>query len=279
MSPELLTAYQSAQFGKAARMRMWLFIAQLLVAVPAAVSVVVENGRELYWLALIGALLVILYWGLQAAYRRSREGAQAARRAGLISNGLGISYSAAEVRDLRQKFVVTEGVAFACRDPDYYASELPPGYGRLAELVEESAFYTAHLQAKSAIVMRVIIVCFLVAFAIIAFVGLPYTATDTMMVVVRIAMAFLVFVLSTDVFGAMVAHKHAAADSKEIYMRLSRARAAKFPESDVLLALSDYNAVIEAAPEVVPYVYGFCRTGLDQRWREYQRDAARSEAE
>ncbi len=61
-------------------------------------------------------------------------------------------------------------------------------------------------------------------------------------------------------------------------MRLSRARAAGFPQNDVLLALSDYNAVVEGAPEVVPYAYKLGRGELDKRWREYQRDAARSEA-
>ena len=61
---------------------------------------------------------------------------------------LGLSFSAAESRDLRQKFAVTETAASACLDPDYYASELPPGDGRLAELIEESAFYTAHLQGN-----------------------------------------------------------------------------------------------------------------------------------
>lgn len=279
MTPELLTAYQSAQFGRASRLRVWLFVAQLLVAVPAAISVVVENGTILYWLALAGALIAILYWALQASYRRFREGAQAARRAGLIANGLAISFSAAENRDLRQKFAVTEGAASACIDPDYYASELRPGYGRLAELLEESAFYTAHLQSKSAMVMRAIVVLVLAIFAVIAFVGLPYAASDTMMVVVRIALAFLVFILSTDVFGAMVAHKHAATESRDVYMSLSRARAAGFPHADVLLALSDYNAVIEAAPEVVPYIYQFCRNDLDQRWREYQRDASRTEVQ
>lgn len=277
MKPELLTAYQSAQFARAARLRIWLFLAQLLVAVPAAISVVVENGTVLYWLALVGTLIAIAYWALQANYRRYREGAQAARRAGLIANGLGGRFSAAELRDLRQRFAVTEKAASSCIDPNYYASELQCGYGRLAELIEESAFYTAQLQAKSASVMRLVVVIFLAIFAVVAFAGLPYAASDTMMVVIRIALAFLVFVLSTDVFGAMVAHRHAAADAKDIYTSLSRARAAGFPQNDVLLALSDYNATIEAAPEVVPYIYKYFRSDLDERWREYQRDTARPE--
>ncbi len=279
MQPELFTAYQAAQFARASRLRVGLFFAQLLVAIPAALSVVVENGTGLYWLALIGTLIAVAYWGLQASYNRFREGAQAARRAGLIANGLGIAFSAAEVRDLRQRFAITGSVASGSLNADYYASELEPGYGRLAELIEESAFYTAHLQRKSAAVMHVVVVGFLAVFSVIAFVGLPYAATNTMLVVVRIALAFLVFVLSTDVFGALVAHRRAGEDSKDIYMRLSRARACAFPQSDVLLALSDYNAVVEAAPEVIPYVYPLCRYGLDQHWREYQRDAARSESQ
>lgn len=279
MNPELLTGYQSAQFARAARLRIWLFLAQLAVAIPAAISVVVENGTSLYWLALAGGLLATVYWALVVFYGRFRDGAQAARRAGVLADGLGVRYSAAELRELRQRFVIDERAASACINPDYYASELPPGYGRLAELLEESAFYTAHLQAVSGLVMRVIVVVFLATFSIVAFVGLPYATTDALMVLIRVALAFLVFILSTDVFGAMIGHKHAANNAKDIYMRLSAARAAKFPHGDVLLGLSDYNAVVEAAPEVVPYIYNWRRADLDQRWREYQRDASRSEVQ
>lgn len=277
MKPERLTGYQTAHFKEASKLRVRLFFVQLFLALPAAASVVVQDGKAVYWLAVVGAILSIVWWVLQAKYRRYREAAQSARRAGLIANGLGTSFSPAEFRDLRQKFVVTEDAAIASEDENYYASTLPCGFGRLAELIEESAFYTSKLQSISAFWMRVIVAGFAALFAVLAFGWLPYSGADTMMTIVRIGFAFLVFVLSTDVFGAMLAHAQAARDAKEIYQRLGRARSDKFPQSDVLLALSDYNAIIEAAPESIPFAYDLSRVDLDKKWREYQTDCLSEE--
>ena len=47
---------------------------------------------------------------------------------------------------------------------------------------------------------------------------------------------------------------------------------AGYPLPDVLFAMTDYNAAIEGAPEIVPYAYKLLRKDLDQRWRDYQAD-------
>jgi hypothetical protein len=48
-----LVGYLRAEFSKASRLRVWLFILQLAAAVPAAVAVVIpdNDGDALYWLA------------------------------------------------------------------------------------------------------------------------------------------------------------------------------------------------------------------------------------
>jgi hypothetical protein len=47
---------------------------------------------------------------------------------------------------------------------------------------------------------------------------------------------------------------------------------AGYPIVDVLLAMSDYNATVESAPESVPYAYEIYAKYLNQRWKEYQAD-------
>jgi len=242
------------------------------LAVPAAVSVIVEDGVTLYWLAAAGAFLAIVWWLLEGRYQRVRDAAQAARRAGLIANGLPGSFSPGEHRDLREKFVVTEDEASAAENPDYYASEQQKGPGRLAEMIEESSFYTARLQEISAFIMRLLVAAFGVGFIVLALAAVPLGRDELMMTVIRVAFAIFVFVLSSDVYGAMRRHSRAASGARDVYRRLCNARAIGYPQPDVLLALSDYNAIIEAAPESVPFAYEAWKDRLNTRWREYQAD-------
>jgi len=54
--------YLRAEFEKAARLRMWLFVLQLAVALPGALAVVIPDqyGGALYWLVIAGFVLLVL---------------------------------------------------------------------------------------------------------------------------------------------------------------------------------------------------------------------------
>src|ERR1700721_1093629 len=90
-----LVGYLRAESAKASRLRVWLFLLQLATAVPAAVAVLISDYHNelLYWLAFIGAVLVIVWWFLNGHYTRVRKAAQAARRAALLLGGLNESLS------------------------------------------------------------------------------------------------------------------------------------------------------------------------------------------
>lgn len=62
-------------------------------------------------------------------------------------------------------------------------------------------------------------------------------------------------------------------------MRLVTAEGQGYPEADVLLAMVDYNAAVESAPESVPYAYKLSEKKLNKLWAEYKvdREAARQE--
>jgi hypothetical protein len=269
-----LVGYLRAEFAKASRLRVGLFFVQLAAAVPAAVAVLIPDhyGDVLYWLAFAGALLLVVWWFLKGHYTRIRTAAQAARRGALLLGGLNEPLSPGEAEALRERFTVSGVTAAKCEKADYYATRLPPGSARLGEMLEESAFYSEHLQRISAFVMLGVLVFFAIAFIVITFGITPYIGRDTGQSIMRVFLALLVFGMSADVVGAYRAHRDAARDIKDIRRRLITADAACYPTADVLLAFADYNAAVESAPESVPWAYERRKEYLNERWAEYQRD-------
>lgn len=78
--------------------------------------------------------------------------------------------------------------------------------------------------------------------------------------------------MPSDVLGAYLSHKRAARAIEEVRTRLITADRSGYPLEDVLLAMVDYNAAVESAPESVPLAYRFTERDLNQRWAEYLSD-------
>lgn len=272
LSQKILVGYLRAEFAKAATRRVWLFFMQLAIAVPAAVSVVVVDAFWTYVLAVIGVALLIIWWALNTSYMAARNAAHAARRAALLSGGILDKYSPSEILSLKRRLTVSEAEAKKFEKDDYYATMQPVGPRRLGEMLEESAFYSADLQRASATSMLFVIGIFTAVAAMAALSALPFIERDNLLLVVRIGLSVLVFIMSSDVLGAYVAHKGAARSIDEIRGRLIAADRSDYPQADVLLAMVDYNAAVESAPESVPFAYRFSEKGLNQKWAEYQRD-------
>jgi hypothetical protein len=141
-------------------------------------------------------------------------------------------------------------------------------------MLEESALYSEHLQRISSYVMLGVLWFFLIVFFGIAFAATPFIEREAAFLVLRVFLALIVFVMSSDVLGAYQEHKSAAKEIRDIRQRLSVADANGYPFPDVLLAMTDYNAAVEGAPESVPWLYDWYASDLDQRWKEYQADRA-----
>lgn len=280
LTSDNLVGYLRAEFGKAALLRKWLFGLQLAAALPAAISVVVPDTEKIliYLLAVAGIVLLVAWCAVGFFYGKARSAANAARRGALLLGGLGQSLSTSEIQSLRGRFTVDSADAQKCEDPNYYATTQPPGPARLAEMLEESAIYSEALHRTSAYAMLGILLLFVGVATTAVILGTPYATRDTAFVTGRIILAALVFVLSSDVLGAFLSHLSAATDIKEIRHRLMTADRAGYPLPDVLLVMTDYNAAIEAAPEIVPNAYKILRSNLDQRWRDYQADRANDRA-
>ncbi|MBT1159573.1 hypothetical protein J1C56_28875 [Aminobacter anthyllidis] len=269
LSPEILVGYLRKEYKSAASHRVFLFWLQLLVALPGAISVITIDETLTYFLTIGAVVLLVIWWLAYSRYQRTRDAAETARRTALLVGGLGYKMSADETLAFRAKMTISEEEAEASIKADYYNTRIPAGPARLAEMLHESAFYTAALQKISAFAMMALFVVLVVAFAAVAFAALPYVEHATALIIMRIFLALMVFWMSTDVLGACLAHRSAAAEIERVKTRLQIARKDNYPLHDVMMIMGDYNAAVGSAPEVVPWAYDLSAPKLNRMWDEY----------
>ena len=174
---------------------------------------------------------------------------------------------------------MTEQQADAKESSSYYATQQKPGADRLAEMLEESAYFTSELQDFSGRVMGMILVAFIViAGAIGLTVGIDMDRS-TAMSFIRIILSVFVFIMSSDMLGAFFKHVAAAKETRAIRGRLATLQQRNAPLMDVLLVMTDYNAAVEAAPESVPFAFYLRKKKLNARWAEYLADKATTNLE
>lgn len=270
MDANRLLSHQRAELGAAEIMRGWSLAFQFVAAFFAAISVFSNNGKVLLWIATL-TIVVLAVWGItDFYYSRHRAAGDQARRLLLVTNGLG-----ERVHDLNQIatcFTARPKEGEEASISDYFGSRAEPGTRRLAEMLEESAFFTSALQRASGELMMI----FLIGSTILAASGWlatsPALNDANMIAIARVFLAFTVFFLSSDVLGAALAHNRAAVAMSAMRLRLAAARARGFPNGDILQAVADYNAAVEGAPLPLPRLYKRRALELNRAWAEYKED-------
>ncbi len=266
-----LIGYQRAEFARAAALRMWMIAAQVAVVVPAIASVFVDDPHCVLLLAATGVLALLVWLYFERRYSERRRASGRARRATLIMGGLGQPISGVELLSIRELISVSEADAKPFQDPDYFSSKAVPGRMRLGEMLQESAFWTSRMQRESARVMwaAFLLSIIVAAFAFTVVVSLATEPVDNQ--VARVVLAIVTLLMSTDILGSAVAHSEAASLTDRIVSRLADAEGRAYPEADVLLILSDYNAVVESTPIAVPGLYRLHQARLNRLFVEFQR--------
>jgi hypothetical protein len=250
--------------------RNWLVGVQFAVAIPGALSIFVEDGLQLYWLAFAGVALLGLWIYLSLKHVHYREPGEKARRATLIVNGLGHKLSDALILQLNDMFDVSQEEVAKHKDSEYFASTEEAGYARLAQMLEQSAYFSGYLHKKSCFTMAALFAAGILASLLILLAAIPVSTSSELMIGARVVLATLVFFLSSDVAGAAFSHWNAWTEAERIRSILDAASARNYPPGDVLLCMSDYNAAMEAAPVVVPFIYRAYATRLNRHWNTYQ---------
>lgn len=266
---ERLLTYQRVELDCSRRFQDGALIAQLGVAVVAAISVYSENNIIQLNFAIVGFLLAALWLLLAHKQRSHRAAGDQARRVILLASGLGERFSAEQRLRVFDGFSVSIEGKPLVREEDHFASREAPGYRRLAELIEESAYWTRDLQRSSAAWIRNVMVVTALLIGCALWTGLLALPTDASVSLARVLVAALVFLVSSDLLSSIFAYREAAAAIGVILQRVETAAARDYPSSDVMLLMSDYNAVVESAPFALPGVFRWRNADLTRRWRNY----------
>jgi len=265
----IILSHQRAELRCAEIFRAWGLILQFLVALLAAASVFTNDGGHLLSFAGLGVLVVCTWLVLDMYYRQHRSSGDQARRLLLIVYGFDEVVSERNV--IQTGFKASVAGLGVQSIQDYFATIAPAGASRVAEMVDESAFFTGAIQRRSGELMLLLLFIALIFIGALVFVFAPQVSGSIRVVIARVFLAFAVFLLSSDVLGAAFAHLRSAGSMESIRYRLSAARGRHYPQGDVLQAMADYNAAVEGAPLPLPGVYQRRQDELNRVWSEYKK--------
>lgn len=265
---QLLT-HQRAELDNSQKLQMMVITVQVVLAALAAASVFHNDNGTLLRFALGGFALAAVWLWLGRKHRMHRSAGDLARRVVLLGSGLGDTLSPEQRLRVFDAFTVPIEGRPLIREEGYFSSRAASGPRRLAEMIEESAFWTADLQRSSAAALRWLLAAGCACLALYAWITLPGMPHDAQISFARVLVAILVFLVSSDVVGAALSHQESARAIGEILRRVEAAAARDHPASDVLLLMADYNSAVETAPVALPFAMAFRQKTLSRRWREY----------
>jgi hypothetical protein len=263
-----LVGYQRAEFDHAGRLFRRKFAAQVLLAVVGATSTFISNEKPLFWVAMICLVIALIWLLIELNYRNTRANAERARRATLIMGGLGAAISKSELHYIQESMGSTPEEARANEDPDYFSSQKPPGPQRLTDMLEESAYWTVNLQRDSGKVMFVLFFLVLAAALFSFSLLISETPNKELLTFWRVVCSILIFCVSSDMFGQVRAYQDTVKTLDRLLLRIEIAKKSRYPQADVLLILSDYNAVVENTPLTLPLLYRIKKVRLKSNWQK-----------
>lgn len=268
-SVDRLLTRQRAELDAAQALRFRTLVVQLVLAGIAAASVFVVERLGLLFLALIGLGLTATWLWLAHRQRTHKGAGDQARRIALFQSGLGTSPSPAHLREIFSGFTAPVADGTHIREADYFTSRAAHGPKRLAEMIEESAFWTRSLQSSSAKFLGWLILLGFAGGAAATIIAERVSAAGDGIAALRFGIALLIFLLSSDILGALLSHWAAANAINQILARITTAAALGYKDADILLIATDYNAAVEAAPSTLPFVYQLRQRELGKMWQSY----------
>jgi hypothetical protein len=278
-SPESKVAYsrsvigeivglQRAEFDRAARLQKRILYFQVAITLLACTTVYVSNTVLAYTAALMAVAVALLWARTDYLWSESRAQAERARRATLLTDGLGWELSAAEVRDLRSQFSVKSNQGKLFEDPAYYAAKALPGPQRLVEMLEETGFWTRQLFRYSANRFWFLFALFLTFLFLLLLGSIPFVNKQELLGAVRVACAMLVLLVSTDLLGRALDYTRAFHTLDGICQRIKQIKSDRDISCDLLMILCDYNSAVESAPMPASGIYERHRDELNRMWKE-----------
>jgi hypothetical protein len=264
-----LIAFQRAEFDAAEKWRIRMGAAEFLLLLLAIASVFIDGTEQVACMALFSFVVGLVWLWFDYKYGDTREVAERARRATLIMRGFDQVISPTELADIKGRFTASMAEAAKKIDPAYYRSTSEPGSQRLAEMLEESSFFSMRLQRLSAEATYVLFALSLAASLVVFGIAVIALEKDAIINSFRIFLIITTFLVTGRIFKLGLRYSNSARTLDRIHGRLAEARIRSYPRPDLLLVLSDYNAAIEAASLHLPFIYDFHQKRLNDEWGDY----------
>lgn len=226
------------------------------------------------WITYVGSiinLVLALLW--QIFYyngQSSRNIAEKARRATLLSVGLDFQLKGKYLSDLQVKFKSDDNFSKKFEDESYFKSEDEIGFKKLLKLLEESAFWTKHLYSKC---FKLFWVLFTIAilFSVISLFLIPsFAHSKVSILILNVFALFLTWLITGDLLKHAIEYTLAYSQLDDIENRIENISTDNLDnlESNLLLVLGDYNAVVQTTALIPAFIYSANKKKLNELWNE-----------
>lgn len=266
---EKLLTHQKAESDKAENLQFFVMVTQLLICILSAISIYIDSNKILYGVATINLLFVIIYFILNQYKVNFRTTGDQARRIALLMSGLGMNLSPEHRFYINSMFKVPVNPDELRTEESHFSTREQPSYKRLVEMIEESIYWTKELLKISGLLLKYFL--FLLTGIGIILLGLAVLSFDNenLVKMARVTIAFIIFIVSADLLGLLLEYNNAEVNMNEIFRRIEVIANKNYKESDSLLLMSDYNAIIERSPIALPFAFKIVGDQLSKNWNNY----------
>ncbi|SFL38664.1 hypothetical protein SAMN04488004_11676 [Loktanella salsilacus] len=259
--------YLKAQYAaSSAQLKVSSFMLVVATA-PSAISIFVNDENLIYTLAILNGVLVCIWLMSLTSYQAKRRAAHEARRAALLTDSFDADLSSDEVAYIRETFTVKESIAIPLIDEYYYDSKSKPGYKRLLDNIEESAYYTSRTQKASRQLLTTFLIIYACSWILMLFIAIPDQESVFLASGAKLFMAITIFMFSGGLVRAWIDYGSCAKNTAEIVTRCNAARVNEVKQIDVLMILLDYSGYIDSSPEALPNTYYKMREKMEENWK------------
>lgn len=217
--------------------------------------------------------------------------AERIRRLVTLRDGLGIQIAARDLTEIEADATSMPALELGGRDPSvqYFNSPLAVGPGRLAHIIQESAFFTSRLASVTAGVYGAMVGVGVVGaitvtwFGILAVGGSPVLPSVMKLLgsgenVAKLAAGLAVFFCSGVLVTLRSEYATLGQSAQRVFEKADALRQEASPDPvEVVLLFSEYNAAVQRSPPIPGTVYAVMRGRLSVAWERHL-GAARPQA-
>jgi len=264
-----LVAYDQA--SNLQRVMFWLAVGIAAIGIFLVFNTSHNVG---FTLGAIALLLSMLSAYLSHKLNHFRTFAERVRKATLLTKGLGFSLSKFERQKIRSDFPGKVKTAQSRVDKEYFASKSQHGPKRLAEMLEESAFWSKHLLDISAkkTWLYVLFSCATTVGLLLGYIYFGHAKEASRdLKAIQAIMTGLTLLISRDFLGKALAYSGAERAVSDILLRLQTLKERNNADllHDLYLVLGDYNSAVESAPLFLPGLHEKYKSKLNELWKKY----------